>query len=107
MSHKTPKSLSELIFRPGSAVAGLAREAEAVLALAEELRAALEPALAGGLAGARLRADGTLVILAASPAWAARLRFEGERLLERARARHPEAQRVEVRVSGPAAPAGA
>jgi hypothetical protein len=104
MSHKTPKSLSELIFHPGSAVAGLAREAEAALGLADELRAGLGPDLAGGLAGARLRDDGTLVVLAASPAWAARLRFEAQALLLSCRERHPGAQRVEVRVSGPAAP---
>jgi predicted nucleic acid-binding Zn ribbon protein len=95
-----------LIFRPGSAIAGLAREAEAATGLVDELRAALDPPLAEALAGARLREDGTLVVLAASSAWAARLRFEGERLLEGCRARHPEARRVEVRVRGPAVPGG-
>lgn len=104
MSHKTPKSLSELIFRPGSPIAGLAREAEAATSLVDELRAALAAPLAGALAGARLREDGTLVLLAASPAWAARLRFEGEQLLERCRERHPDARRIEVRVRGPALP---
>jgi hypothetical protein len=100
MSRNTPKSLSELIFRPGSPVEQLARQAEAAVDLAGALRAALPATLAPGLRSAALRADGTLVVLALSSAWAARLRFEAEALLGQCRERYPATQRVEVRVGG-------
>ena len=99
MSNKSPKSLSELIFQPGTPLNDLARRADAAAELANALRSALAPALAAELRSATLRSDGTLVVTAASSAWAARLRYEGEGLLERCRATHPEAQRLEVRVS--------
>lgn len=100
MSKNDPKSLSELIFRPGSALNELARRAEATTDLAATLRAALPPTMAEGLRAASVREDGTLVVLAASSAWASRLRFEGERLLARCREGYPHTQRIEVRVSG-------
>ena len=99
MSNKSPKSLSDLIFQPGSALNDLARRADAATGLASALRCALAPALAAELRTATLRSDGTLVVTAVSSAWAARLRYEGERLLARCRETHPEAQRLEVRVS--------
>jgi hypothetical protein len=60
--------------------------------------------LADALLGASLRDDGTLVITAASPAWASRLRFEGSGLLAACRQRYPVAKRVKVRVSGEKSP---
>ena len=104
MSHKTPKSLSELVFQAGGPLGELARAAAAAVTLGDHLQARLGPDLAPGIAGARLREDGAVVVLPTSPAWAARLRFEGERLLAEARSRHPGAVRVEVRVGGPGAP---
>ena len=102
MSEKTPKSLSELMFRPGSAINDLARRAEASLDLAAALRAGLPAEMSAELRSASLHADGTVVVMAASPAWAARLRFEGETLLARCRERHPQVRRIKVRVSGAA-----
>ncbi len=100
MSRKSPKSLSELLFRPGSALGELARQAAATEDLAATLRASLAPELAVELRSAALRDDGTLVILASSPAWATRLRFEAEALLAKCRERNPGAARVRIRVAG-------
>jgi hypothetical protein len=102
MSKKQPSSLADILARPDSAVARLARAAAATEDLAATLRAALPADLASALSAATLREDGTLVILAASPAWATRLRFEGEALLARCRERHPGAERIRVRVAGAA-----
>ncbi len=107
MSRNTPKSLSELIFRPGSALNDLARQAEATVDLAAALRASLPPATAAALRSATLRDDGTLIVMVGSSAWAARLRFEGETLLACCRKRHPGVKRVEVRVSAGAPGDGA
>ncbi len=104
MSENAPKPLSELIFRAGSAVNDLARRAESAIELAAALRGALPDELAGALQAATLREDGTVVVMAVSPAWAARLRFEADTLLARCRERHPGATRLRVRVSGAPAP---
>jgi hypothetical protein len=104
MSKKSPKSLSELIFRPGSPLEDLARRAAATEDLAALMRAALTPDLAAELRSASLREDGTVVILAASPAWAARLRFEAQLLLATCREKFPAAARVRVRVAGASLP---
>ncbi len=100
MSEKSLKSLSDLLHRPTGPLADLARRAAGAEELAAALRASLGPELAAELRAAHLRPDGTLVILAASPAWAARLRFEAQALLARCRERHPQAARVRVRVAG-------
>jgi hypothetical protein len=99
MSKNLPKSLSELIFQPGSALNRLAQEAEGKAELAATLRAGLPGALAEAVRSASVRDDGTLVVMTPSSAWAARLRFESTTLLAACRERHPQAQRVEVRVS--------
>ena len=68
-----------------------------------ELAAALDKALpaeaAGSIVSANVRDDGELVVLAASPAWASKLRFEADFLLEAARAAGAEVQSCSVRVS--------
>ena len=99
MSSSGPKSLSDLVSAPGGAVGRLASAAAGRLALGDHLRSSIDPALAARLIGANLRDDGTLVVLAASPEWAARLRFESSRLLAACREQHPGAARVRVRVS--------
>jgi hypothetical protein len=100
MSNKSPKSLSDLIFRPGSALHELARQAGATADLALVLRNGLTPELAGALRSASIHDDGTLVVLASSPAWAARLRFEEARLLALCADQRPPVNRLKVRVSG-------
>ncbi|MCK6370578.1 MAG: DUF721 domain-containing protein [Gammaproteobacteria bacterium] len=100
MSNKSLKSLADLLQRPDGAFAELARRAARTEDLATALRAALAPELALELRSANLRGDGTLVIFAGSPAWAARLRFEETTLLTRCRELHPQATRVRIRVAG-------
>lgn len=103
MSQKQPELLSSLILGPGGALEGLARRAAEQVGLAGQLRAGLPPALAEHLRAASLREDGTLVVLAASSAWAARLRFESAALLAAAGSLGLAPGRVEVKVAGPGA----
>jgi hypothetical protein len=100
MSKNPLRPLSEEILRPGSAINDLARRTEAMSELTAGLRAGLPPELAGSLRSAHVSDDGTLVVLASSSAWAARLRFEGPTLLVRCRASHPQVTRIKVRSSG-------
>ncbi len=93
--------IGDLLSRSDSGLGRLARRAEAAMDLAEALRACLPDGLGAELRAASLRDDGTLVVLASSPAWAARLRFESGTLLSRCREHHPAARTVEVRVAGP------
>ncbi|MDH5622717.1 MAG: DUF721 domain-containing protein [Gammaproteobacteria bacterium] len=60
----------------------LVRRASAMDQLATSLRAGLGAGLAPHLAAANLRPDGALIVVADSSAWAARLRFETEKLME-------------------------
>lgn len=61
------------------------RRAQHMESLTCALRAGLEPDLAANLIAANVREDRNLVIVCSSPAWASRLRFETERLLDIAR----------------------
>lgn len=97
MDRKRPRSFGELI-GTDSSLARLQQEARGRLELASQLRQALPDELRPALAGCNLRPDGTLVLIAPSPAWAARLRFEGEALLGHCRERFPAAARVRIRV---------
>jgi hypothetical protein len=69
----------------GSPLEQLVRQSEDMQRLTTDLKAGLESGVAIHLSSANLRADGQLVLVADSPAWAARLRFESEKLLELAR----------------------
>ncbi|MDA1064029.1 MAG: DciA family protein [Proteobacteria bacterium] len=53
--------------------------------LVQALQKALPEDQALAISAANIRDDGTLVVLASSSAWAARLRFESERLMAAAR----------------------
>jgi hypothetical protein len=69
----------------------------------EELTGALCRGLgddfAGAVVAANLRADGELVVIAASSAWASRLRYETDVLLEAARGAGLEPTACRVRVT--------
>lgn len=67
--------------------------------LARALAAALPADQAAGVVAANVREDGELVVIAASPAWASRLRYEAATLLEAARAAGVEADTCRIRVS--------
>jgi hypothetical protein len=64
------------------------------------MRSQLPAELADGLVHCNCREDGTLVITAASPAWASRLRFETPQLLAICRDAGVQAERIKVRVTG-------
>ena len=67
--------------------------------LTEALADALPEDLREGLIAASVRPDGQLVVIGQSPAWAARLRYEGDALLEAARQNGEQATSIKVRVS--------
>ena len=62
------------------------------------LQAALPEKEAAALIAANIRTDGELVILCASSAWASRLRFETEALLQAARTKGAVVDRCTVKV---------
>ncbi len=68
-----------------------------------DLVARLQDSLGGdegaSIRAANVREDGTLVVLASSPAWAARLRFESDTLLKAARDAGIDAKTCKVKVS--------
>ena len=67
--------------------------------LTETLSKAIPDTDQGAIVAANVRDDGELVVICASSAWAARLRYETEVLLEAARAAGVEATVCRVRVS--------
>ena len=77
----------------------LVQRAQAMSALTSALSRSLPPELAGGVVAANIREDGELVVVARSPAWAARLRFEAENMLSAARSDGHPATACTVRVS--------
>jgi hypothetical protein len=99
MSKDNLKSLSELISLSNSPLSRLAQEARSRLELADHIRAGLADDLSAEMTSCILDTDGTLVVRASNPAWAARLRFESERLLVLCRERRPETRSVKVKVS--------
>ena len=66
----------------GGALGELVQRAEGMGRLVAGLKQGLDPELAARLKGVNLRPDGQLVIIAETPAWAARLRFESDALIE-------------------------
>ncbi|MFQ5634952.1 MAG: hypothetical protein ACE5G3_06445 [Gammaproteobacteria bacterium] len=93
--------MSELVSTPNSALGKLAAAARQKLALIEHIRAGLAPDLAGELLHCGIDDSATLVVGTTTPEWAARFRYENERLLTLARELHPETARVKVRVAIP------
>ncbi len=77
----------------------IVRRAREMGELTDVLARALPTDEAAGVAAANLREDGELVVIAASPAWAARLRFETDALLEAARSAGLDARTCKIRVS--------
>ena len=80
-------------------LAGVVRRAHAMGELTHSLCGSLPDEYAGAIAAANIRDDGSLVVIAASPAWASRLRYESETMLEAARAAGKTVNRCLVRVS--------
>lgn len=95
-----PKRLENLL-NPNAdeGLGSIVRRAREMDRLGDALRAVFPADESGGILAANIRDDGELVILAASPAWAAKFRFEAERLMEAARATGAVVSSCKVRVS--------
>ena len=92
-----PRALGELI-KADSGLGALARAASSRLDLADCVRKQVAEELAAAIVSCNLRPDGTLVVTATSPEWAARLRFEADGILSGCRGDWPAAARVRFRV---------
>ena len=77
----------------------MVERAQSMAELAGCLSAALPDELKAGIRAANVRDDGELIVIADSPAWAARLRFEEEKLLAAARDAGEQVETIRVRVS--------
>ncbi len=80
-------------------LARIVRRAREMDELTSALAGALPADQAVGLVAANLREDGELVVIAASPAWATRLRYEADILLGAARSLGLDAHTCKIRVS--------
>jgi hypothetical protein len=95
-----PKSLQKLLNpNKDGGLGDVIRRAKEMGELATTLTSALPGDLASGIVAANIRDGGELVVICASPAWAARLRFEGEQLMAAARQSGTEVNSCTVRVS--------
>lgn len=77
----------------------IVRHAQDMGELAQRLRDSLPEGEAGGILAANVRDDGELVVLAATPAWAAKLRFEADALMAAASETGTAVTSCKVRVS--------
>ena len=75
------------------------RHAQDMDELLQCLQQQLPEESAANILSANVRDDGELVILASSPAWAARIRFEADSLMAAARQSGAEVSSCKVRVS--------
>lgn len=77
----------------------IVRHAREMGDLTLRLRAVLTEPVAGHLLAANVHDDGSLVLICSASSWAARLRFESERLLAAAADAGVRAERLRVRVA--------
>ena len=82
----------------GSRLQKIVQHAQNMDEMLSALQAALPPEMAPELRAANVREDGTLVVLCSSSAWAARLRYEDQTLLEAARSTGASPTTLKVRV---------
>jgi len=75
------------------------RHAQDMGELGQSLQPQLPEESAANIIAANVRDDGELVVLASSPAWAAKLRFEADVLMAAARRSGAEVSSCRVRVS--------
>jgi hypothetical protein len=83
----------------GGDLATVVRRARAMGELTHTLCKGLPDEYAGAIVAANLREDGDLVVIAASSAWASRLRYETDALLAAARSAGVTATTCRIRVS--------
>ena len=96
-----PITRLENLLKPGAGgdLEELVQHAQKLDELTTALRARLPADAAENLLAANLREDGELVLICASSAWASRLRFESEQLIEAARQLGFMVDRARVAVS--------
>jgi len=75
------------------------RHAKDMGELVHKLQQALPDDISASIRSANIRDNGELVILASSPAWAAKLRFEADRLMATARQTGADVTSCTVRVN--------
>ena len=80
-------------------LANIVQRARDMGELASALARAVPPDEGASILAANVREDGELVVLCRSSAWASRLRFAADALLEAARAHGAKASRCSVRVA--------
>jgi len=80
-------------------LANIVRRAKELGELTSRLASALPEDLSGAIVAANVRENGELVVIAASSAWASRLRYESDALLAAARTAGVKAETCRVRVS--------
>ena len=96
----TAKSLENLLNPSnGGDLRDIVRRARDMGELATALAAALPAGQGAAIVAANVRDDGELVVVCQSPAWASRLRFEADKLLEAAAAHGASADRCSIRVA--------
>lgn len=99
MLKRKPKSLAELTGLADTQLGKLAEAARQRVDLSDYLRNRLDDSMAAGFVHCNIRDDATLVVIAANPEWAARLRFEAQSFIELCRERDINIETVRVRVS--------
>ena len=77
----------------------LIQTAQDMDSLTSALRAAVAPDMSDSLLAANIRENGALVVICSSSAWASRIRFEADVLLEAATSAGFQAQSVRVMVT--------
>jgi hypothetical protein len=94
------KSLENLLnLNENGGLGDIIRHARDMGELVALLQASLAKEEAQSIVAANIRDDGELVVLASSPAWAAKLRFEAESLMIAARQTGAEVTACTVRVN--------
>ena len=100
MSNENAKSLADLLSGDQTGLGKLAGEARRRAALSDYMRNALPDALAPGLVHCNVENETSITLLAASPEWAARLRFASPEILTIGRRELPGLESVKVKVAG-------
>jgi hypothetical protein len=99
MSKRKAKSLSELIGGKSSPLGNLASNALLRETLGDYLRNHLPADLADGFLHCNLQDETTLIVIATSPEWASRLRFENNHFIRLCAAQGTKIDSVKVKVS--------
>ncbi len=94
-----PKRLDNLLnANDGGDLGRIIRRAREMGELVQVLQASLPAEAAPGIIAANIRGDGELIVLAASSAWAAKLRFQADLMIAAARQTGAEIHSCKVRV---------